>query len=90
MFGDKRLEMPKTGGDCSKIYEAFGFITAHILDDGFFPNAKRLVELNNEVYDRLHSKELAFADTGECPICGCTCDEEGVCHMCNADESKSP
>ena len=89
MFGDKRLEMPKDVDSCRIIIHNFNMVWPDSTSD-LMHNAKRLIELNNEVYDRLHSKELAFADTGECPICGCTCDEEGVCHMCNADESKSP
>ena len=58
MFGDKRLEIPKTVGDCSRIFKAFDLKNVHVSDEAFFPNARRLVELNNEVYDRLHSCEF--------------------------------
>ncbi|MEN6313271.1 MAG: hypothetical protein ABFD25_03365 [Clostridiaceae bacterium] len=53
MIGDKRLDMPKVGWDCKEIYDYFGLKGVKVMSDEFFPNAERLVELNNEVYDKL-------------------------------------
>jgi hypothetical protein len=53
MIGDKRLEMPKTVGDCSRIFKEFQLKNVHVADEAFFPNARRLVELNNEIYEKL-------------------------------------
>jgi molybdate-binding protein len=57
MFGDKRLEMPETNEGCLDLLESFGF---NIVND-LAHNARRLIELNNEVYDKLHSREFCAA-----------------------------
>jgi len=76
MFGDKRLEMPETVGDCSRIFKAFGLKNVHVSDEAFFPNACRLVELNNAVYDKLHSCE--YCKTRYPGI-----ETSDYCRMCN-------
>jgi hypothetical protein len=49
MFGDKRLEMPKTVGEAWAILKQFGI--KYNGTDFIFENACRLVELNNQVFD---------------------------------------
>lgn len=58
-FGSQRLEMPKICGDCFKIYKMFGvqYQVGGPGSDMLFPNANRLVKLNNEVYDKLQDLE---------------------------------
>jgi len=55
MFGNKRLEMPKDVDSCRIIMHNFGLVWPDSTTD-LMHNAKRLVELNNEVYDRLFEK----------------------------------
>ena len=50
MFGDKRLEMPGTVGEAWEVLKQFGI--KYNGTDLIFKNACRLVELNNEVYER--------------------------------------
>lgn len=52
MMGDKRLEMPKTNEGCLDLLESFVFE----IGTNTRENTRRLVELNNEVYDKLHKK----------------------------------
>jgi hypothetical protein len=50
-IGNQLLEKPKTLGDCRKIFKLFSFKDPEPpLDACIFPNARRLVEINNEVY----------------------------------------
>ena len=58
-FGSQRLEMPKVCGDCFKIYKMFGvqYQGGGPGSEMLFPNARRLVELNNEVYDKRHNRQ---------------------------------
>lgn len=65
MIGDKRLEMPKVGWDCKEIYNYFGLKGVRTMDDEFFPNARRLVELNNEIYDKLHDRQWLYLQQKE-------------------------
>lgn len=54
IFGQKFLDEPKTMGECWTIFKMFGFVRPNLpLDDSLFPNARKLVELNNEVYHEL-------------------------------------
>jgi hypothetical protein len=65
-FGSKKLEMPQVCGDCYKIHRMFGmqYQVGGPGGEMLFPNARRLVELNNEVYDRLHPKCTCEKCTG--------------------------
>jgi hypothetical protein len=56
MFGDKRLEIPKTNEGCFDLLESYGFNMANGLSD----NAERLIELNNEVYDKRNSRSWLY------------------------------
>jgi hypothetical protein len=58
MFGERKLDMPKTEEDFFNIHRMFGLECSTIGNAGSFirQNAKRLVELNNEVYERYHQK----------------------------------
>lgn len=49
-MGEKLLQLPKIGFDCREIYRYFGFTELKTMSDGYFENANRLVELNNEIY----------------------------------------
>jgi hypothetical protein len=67
LIGDKRLEMPNTVGDCSKIFKEFQLKNVHVSDEAFFPNARRLVELNNEIYGKLKSCVMRYKVTKSIP-----------------------
>lgn len=56
MLGEKKLDMPKTHEDCYKIYEMFRMRYSIIFPEGrhIFYNARRLVTLNNEVFEKLN------------------------------------
>jgi len=55
LIGDKRLEMPKDVDDARVIIHNFYMVWPDSTKD-LMHNAKRLVELNNEVYDKLQSE----------------------------------
>ena len=57
MIGKSIIEMPKTVGDCIKIHRLFDIKRSPAGNAGnyIFNNARRLVELNNEVYHTLCS-----------------------------------
>lgn len=77
-FGSRKLEMPKICGDCFKIYKMFGiqYQAGGSGGEMLFPNAKRLVELNNEAYDKLHDCETCknkypkIETSDYCRMCG--------------------
>lgn len=56
MIGDKRLEIPETVGECLKIHRDLGLQCdcAGSAAEYLFDNAKRIVELNNEVYEKIN------------------------------------
>jgi hypothetical protein len=57
MIGDKKLAEPLTVSDAISTLKSFGFNTTGLVADVVrIFNAKRLVELNNEVYERYHQK----------------------------------
>jgi hypothetical protein len=58
MFGDKRMEMPKDVGWACEIYQLFGLNFSRTDSSILVSNARRLVDLNNEIYDKLHSCEF--------------------------------
>lgn len=69
MIGDKKLEMPFTVKEAREIYKYFR-IEYHMVGpaaDNFFPNANRLVELNNEVYDKLQMCVMHYKVTRDIP-----------------------
>jgi len=77
MIGDKRLEMPKTIGDAIGIILNMGLQYHSVIDDVFtVHDAKKLVELNNEVYDKTNScetckRENPGIDSSDyCRVCG--------------------
>jgi hypothetical protein len=55
LIGDKRLELPNSYNKTFQILDMFK-IAATDSKNINMHNAKRLVELNNEVYDRLFEK----------------------------------
>jgi hypothetical protein len=75
MFGDKRLEMPKDVDSCRIIMHNFNMVWPDSTSD-LMHNAKRLVELNNAVYDKLHSCE--YCKTRYPGI-----ETSDYCRMCN-------
>lgn len=83
MFGDKRLEMPKTCGDCYVIHRIFSMGYSPVGNAGkfMFPNACRLVELNNEVYEKLQPVKATLLQTCE------TCNHK-KCNTLTATASK--
>lgn len=86
MIGDKRMEEPKTESETMDILEHFQIL--HDPKDYTFNmiNAKQLVELNNEVYEKMHKpkkKVICTACNGSghydndgSPKCGC-CNGKG-------------
>ena len=80
MFGDKRLEMPKDVDSCRIIMHNFGLVWPDSTSD-LMHNVKRLIELNNEVYDKLHSCE--FCKTQYPGI-----EMSDYCRMCRHRERK--
>jgi hypothetical protein len=54
VLGDKRLEMPKTHDDMDTIINLFNL--AHGTSATDWVNTRRIVELNNELYDKLHTE----------------------------------
>ncbi|MDD5065019.1 MAG: hypothetical protein PHQ35_09730 [Phycisphaerae bacterium] len=64
MIGDKRLDMPETLNDAIDIIDSFGMENGRV--NIVLHNARRLVEINNEVYDRLHMRPMKYqAKRGE-------------------------
>jgi hypothetical protein len=62
MFGDKRLEIDtKKVMGTNQMKEIFGMFG---MTDNSYMIARRLVELNNEVYDKLHPKCTCAKCTG--------------------------
>lgn len=61
MIGDKLLQEPQTMEDVIDLFEDFGFCYAGLSDYWKRKNSKRLVELNNEVYERYK----AFYEAGK-------------------------
>jgi hypothetical protein len=58
MIGDKRLEMPETVDESLAIYETFGLSHIGLVADKVqIYNACKLVELNNELYNKLQDLE---------------------------------
>lgn len=51
MIGDKFISMPKVMGDAIKVYTELG-LDGHILESYIFENAVKLVDMNNEIYDK--------------------------------------
>ena len=53
LFGLRRLEEPKTLNECFEIFRLFGFTNPDLrLDGSIFPNANRLVQLNNDIFEK--------------------------------------
>jgi len=70
MIGEKRLDMPETVGECYLVLECFGIgciapdceYKATIIKD----NARKLVEHNNEVYEKMQLLEQAAEEIENC------------------------
>jgi len=62
MIGDKRLDMPENCTDMSKIFQYIGFDESKLEGSiGFIQYiASKFVEINNEVYDKLHLYDKAI------------------------------
>lgn len=52
MIGDKLLSVPKTVGEAKNIHNELGLGCNIVKDDYLFDNAYKLVEMNNEIYDK--------------------------------------
>lgn len=77
MIGEKLLHEPKTDIDIKIIFNDFGLYLADEDEESNYKNAKRLVELNNEVYEKLHPK---------CKDCGCNVrilEDSYICYDCS-------
>ena len=55
MFGNNLMGMPRTMGEAKKIYEQLE-LDCDMRDDHFFSNAVKLVDMNNEIYDKHKNK----------------------------------
>lgn len=66
MLGDKRLEMPKTVGEALAIHGEMGIKCSAVGQCGehLFANANRLVELNNEVYNKIQELNNTIEELG--------------------------
>lgn len=56
-IGEKLLEIPKTIEDMLSIIKLFGFKRDSEYTSNTIDNARRLVQINNEVYEKLHECE---------------------------------
>lgn len=75
-IGDKLLEMPQTINDADKIlidfrlgFNYYGNWNVQEVGNQHLLDAKRLVELNNEVYEKLHNKNSKDAKYEKCKLC---------------------
>lgn len=72
-IGERMLDMPeKTSEGCQAVFKLFGLSIYQHIDSMHF-NAVKLVELNNEVYEKLHPK---------CRGCGCNLGRSEFCYDC--------
>jgi hypothetical protein len=89
MIGDKLLQEPKTAKECQKILLDFKFSTWATSETDIINNAKRLVELNNEVYEKLHP-DYFYIDTTKQIIAGSPInihyDKNALCFEINGSE----
>ena len=79
MIGDKRMEMPKTKEEALKTYKCFGLSNIGLVADTVqMDNARQLVHLNNEVYEKLNPT---------CEKCGCILNQQNICMDCAEQEN---
>lgn len=51
MLGEQLLSVARTAGEAKEIHSKLG-LNVSVLDDNLFKNANKLVEMNNELYDK--------------------------------------
>jgi len=78
VLGDKILEEPKNYCDMACVYDMFGLKFAGNMDF-LIHNAKRLVAINNKIFDKLNSYTYR-PDIKEC--CNCSNAGSDACETC--------